>query len=113
MRSLVFVVILKGNFEWNYDDAQAQRPKQRGSENKWMKHHVVEFMEKVFHLSADDGCVALLFVLSDIIVVMGCLVIELKTLVEWFLSSLLLLSSRDGFFLNVQLWKAKYEINLL
>lgn len=41
-------------------------------------------MEKVFHLSANDAlrCCS---VLSDIIVVMGCLVIELKMLVEWFL----------------------------
>jgi hypothetical protein len=53
---------LKKNFYSNYDNAQ--RPKDGGSEsdeNVKMKHHVVEFMEKVFHLSADDVRAALLF----------------------------------------------------
>lgn len=53
---------LKKIFYSNYDNAQ--RPKDGGSEsdeNVKMKHHVVEFMEKVFHLSADDVRAALLF----------------------------------------------------
>lgn len=47
---------LKKNFYSNYDNAQ--RPKDGGSEcdeNGKMKHHVAEFMEKLFHLSADDA----------------------------------------------------------
>lgn len=48
-----------------------------------MRHRVVEFMEKVFHLSADD--VVLCSLLSDIIAALGCRVIELRMLVEWLL----------------------------
>lgn len=91
--SLLLRLVAKGrNFYSNYDNAQRSRPSDEDSRGASCCR---VYARKVFHLSADDGWVRCCFVLSDIIVVMGCLVIELKMLfLRW--SVLLLNFPRDG-----------------
>lgn len=88
MRSLLFVV-LKKNFYSNYDSAQRPSDGARGSEGAmkmWKWSIMLLSLWKNFFIYRRMMCaLRCCFVLSDIIVVMGCLVIELKMLFLAFL----------------------------